>query len=143
VAVAEAPAVPRVHEAREDELRLLVPVGRQRHVVVLHAGKLAEGPLGENGAEKREDGDGKSDGASHQARLPGGRGFREANTNIVARRGGAGGKTPPRAGRGVSETRSSRAACPCRPPSPRWELRRVRRAISAAGRGSPGRVPGT
>jgi len=45
IAIVEAPAVPGVHEPGEDPFRLFIPVGRQGEIVVLHAGKLAEGAL--------------------------------------------------------------------------------------------------
>ena len=48
----ESPAVPRIHEPREDPFGLLAPVGRKRQVLVLHARILAERALeGEQRAE--------------------------------------------------------------------------------------------
>ena len=61
VAVMEAPAVPGVHQAGEDELGLLLPVGGQRHVLVFDAGELAERALeSEQRAEQEQGGEGST-----------------------------------------------------------------------------------
>ena len=57
VAVTEAPAVPRIHEAGEDELGFFVPVGREREASYSTPGNWRKGRWKAKRADAEQDGD--------------------------------------------------------------------------------------
>ena len=66
-AVVKAPSVPGIHQAGEDPFRFFVPVGREGEIVILHGGKLPEGPLERIQRAQRQQSNGENPGgARHQ-----------------------------------------------------------------------------